>query len=166
MLKMTCETVTKPLPILINRSLVECTFPSLWKKAVVMPLFKKGSSDTPSNYRPISLISTVGKIIERVVNKRLIYNFFYSNNLIYKSQSGFLSGHSSVFQLIDIYNQICQSFDSKQYTCMVFCDISNAVDRVWHKGLLFKLEQNGIKGDLLKWISNYLSERSQRVFVG
>ena len=165
MLKMTCETITKPLHILINRSLAECTFPSLWKKAVVMPLFKKGSSDTPSNYRPISLISTVGKLMERVVYKHL-YNFFHSNNLIYKLQSGFLSGHSSVFQLIDIYNQMCQSFDSKQYTCMVFCDISKAFDRVWHTGLLFKLEQNGIKGDLLKWISNYLSERSQRVFVG
>ena len=103
--------------------------------------------------------------MERVVYKHL-YNFFHSNNLIYKLQSGFLSGHSSVFQLIDIYYQICQSFDSKQYTCMVFCDISKAFDRVWHKGLLFKLEQNCIKGDLLKLISNYLSERIQRVYVG
>ncbi|MEW8546519.1 MAG: reverse transcriptase family protein, partial [Candidatus Thiodiazotropha sp.] len=165
MLKMTCDTVVKPLHILINRSLSECTFPTLWKKAIVMPLFKKGSPDTPSNYRPISLISTVGKLMERVVYKHL-YNFFHSNNLIYKLQSGFLPGHSTVFQLIDIYNQICQSFDSKQYTCMVFCDISKAFDRVWHKGLLFKLEQNGIKGGLLKWISHYLSGRSQRVFVG
>ena len=80
MLKMTCETVIKPLHILINRSLAECTFPSLWKKAVVMPLFKKGSSDTPSNYRPISLISTVWKLMERVVYKHL-YIYFHSNNL-------------------------------------------------------------------------------------
>lgn len=165
MLKMTCDSVVKPLHILINRSLAECTFPTIWKKAIVMPLFKKGSSDTPSNYRPISLISTVGKLMERVVFKHL-YNFFNSNNLIFKLQSGFLPGHSSVFQLIDIYNQICQSFDAKQYTCMVFCDISKAFDRVWHKGLLFKLKQNGIKGDLLKWISHYLSGRSQKVFVG
>ena len=97
MLKMTCETVTKPLYILINRSLAECTFPSLWKKNLVMPLFKKGSSDTPSNYRPISLISTAGKLMEQVVYKHL-YNFFHRNNLIYKLQSGFLSGHSLVFQ--------------------------------------------------------------------
>lgn len=165
MLKMTCESVVKPLHILINRSLAECTFPAIWKKAIVMPLFKKGSSDTPSNYRPISLISTVGKLMERVVYKHL-YNFLHSNNLIFKLQSGFLPGHSSVFQLLDIYNQICQSFDTKQHTCMVFCDISKAFDRVWHKGLLFKLEQNGIKGDLLQWISHYLSERSQKVFVG
>ena len=71
---MTCDTVTKPLHILINRSLAECTFPSLWEKPVVMPLFKKGSPDAPSNYRPISLISTVGKLMERVVYKHL-YNF-------------------------------------------------------------------------------------------
>ena len=102
--------------------------------------------------------------MELIVYKHL-YNFFHSNNLIYKLQSGFLSGHSSGFQLIDIVNQ-SQSLGSKQYKCIVFCDISKAFDRVWHKGLLFKLGQGGIKGVLLKWISTYLSERSQRVFLG
>lgn len=165
MLKMTCDTIVKPLQILFNRSLTEGIFPSLWKKAVVMPLFKKGPPEEPSNYRPISLLSTVGKIMERVVFKHL-FNFFHANNLIYNLQSGFLPRHSTVFQLIDIYNQICQGFDAKQYTCMVFCDISKAFDRVWHKGLIFKLKQNGINGNLLKWLSNYLSNRTQQVFIG
>ena len=118
--------------------------------------FKKGPPEEPSNYSPISLLSTVGKITERVVFKHL-FNFLHSNNLIHNLQSGVLPRHSTVFHLIDIYNQICQGFDAKQYTCMVFCDISKAFDRVWHKGLIFKLKQNGINGNLLKWRVNFSS---------
>ena len=68
-------------------------------------------------------------------------------------------------QLIDIYHHICQSFDEKQYSCMVYCDISKDFDTVRHRGLLFKLMQNGIKGKILDWISNYLSSRKQRVLI-
>ena len=94
-----------------------------------------------------------------------MYNVFLENNLLYKYQSGFLPKHSTTIQLVDIYHHICQSFDSKQFSCMVFCDISKAFDRVWHKGLLFKLRQNGIEGILLKWLSDYLSNRSQNVVL-
>ena len=164
-LKKTSYTVAIPLKMLFNRSLSECHFPSQWKSGTVMPLLKKSPSESPSNYRPISLLSCVGKLQERIIFKH-IFNFFLTNNLIHRHQSGFLPGHSTVYQLIDLYNQIAQSIDAKQYTCMVFCDVSKAFDRVWHKGLLFKLQQNGITGKLLNWISSYLSERKQRVFVG
>ena len=112
----------------------------------------------------MSLLSTVGKVFERVRFKH-IYNYLYINNLLYMYQSGFLPGHSTTLQLIDIYHHICQSFDEKQYSCMVYCDISKAFDRVWHRGLLFKLRQNGIKGKFLDWISNYLSSRKQRLLI-
>ena len=95
-----------------------------------------------------------------------MYNFLITNNLICSNQSGFLSGHSTVYQLISLYHQLVQSFDNKSQTCVIFCDISNAFERVWHKGLIFKLKQNGICGQLLNWIENYLSDRSQRVFIG
>ena len=94
-----------------------------------------------------------------------MYNYLIANNLIYEKQAGFLTGHSTVFQLIDLYHQIAQSFDSKTHTCVIFCDISKAFDRVWHKGLLFKLQQLGIADQLLKWISNYLEDRQQRVLL-
>ena len=87
----------------------------------------------------------MGKVFERILFKQ-IYNHLYINNLLYNYQSGFLPGHSTTLQLIDIYHHICQSFDEKQYSCMVYCDISKAFDRVWHRGLLFKLRQNGITG--------------------
>ena len=68
-----------------------------------------------------------------------------------------------VFQLIDIFHNICQAFDNNMFSCIVFCDVSKAFDRVWHKGLLFKLRQNGIEGKLLEWLNSYLSQRKQKV---
>ncbi len=103
--------------------------------------------------------------MERVIFKHL-FNHLSINDLIYKQQSGFLPGLSTVYQLIDIYNQICKAIDEKQHTCIVFCDISKAFDRVWHAGLLFKLKQNGVEASLYNWIKSYLSSRQQRVFVG
>ena len=92
-----------------------------------------------------------------------MYNFLLDNNLIYKYQSCFLPHHSAVFQLIDIFHNICQAFDNNMFSCIVFCDVSKAFDRVWHKGLLFKLQQNGIEGKLLEWLNSNLSQRKQKV---
>jgi len=103
--------------------------------------------------------------MERIIYKHL-FNHLHANNLIFKNQSGFLPKHSTVYQLIDIYNQICKGYNDKQFTSFVFCDISKAFDRVWHRGLLHKLKENGINHKVLNWISNYLSKRSQSVFVG
>ena len=94
-----------------------------------------------------------------------MYNHLYSNDLIYKYQAGFLPGHSTTYQLFDIHYHICQAFENKQHAYMVFCDISKALDRgiVWHRGLLFKLRQNCIKGHILEWITDYLSSKQQQV---
>ena len=164
MIKNVSRAIVKPLCILFNRSLREGVFPDIWKLGNLVPLFKKGDRSVSSNYRPVSLLSNIGKIQERIVFKHM-YNHLVSNNLLFKYQSGFRPGHSTTFQLIDIFHHICQSFDEKQYSFMVFCDISKAFDKVWHKGLLFKLRQNGIKGNLLAWISNYLSSRKQSVQI-
>ena len=164
MLRATVSTVSKPLSILFNRSITEGIFPNCWKVANVVPIFKKGERSSVSNYRPVSLLSCCSKLFERIIFKHM-YNFFLENNLLYKYQSGFLPNHSTVFQLVDIFHHICQAFDNKQYACMVFCDVSKAFDRVWHKGLLFKLKQNGINGQLLKWLTDYLSGRKQKVTI-
>lgn len=165
LLKETAKSISKPLTILFNKSIHSETYPSLWKKANVIPLFKKGDKSVPSNYRPVSLISCVGKVMERTVFK-YIFNYLHANKLIFKNQSGFISGHSTVYQLIDIYNQMCKGFDEHKSTCLVFCDISKAFDRVWHKGLIFKLSQHGFSHSITNWISSYLSLRTQKVCVG
>jgi hypothetical protein len=89
MLKMSPEKIAKPLKIIFNKSLAQGKYPSVWKIADVISIFKKGDSSLPSNYRPISLISCVGKVMERVVNRHG-YNHLHSNKLIYEYQSGFL----------------------------------------------------------------------------
>ena len=165
MLKESSKTICVPLTVIFNRSIQENIYPDCWKDSHVMPLFKKSDKNIVSNYRPISLISCVGKVMERVIFK-YTYNYLHANNLIYHKQSGFLPGHSTVYQLTDIYNQICSAFDERKSTCIIFCDISKAFDRVWHSGLIFKLSQYGIDGNILNWITSYLQNRSQKCFVG
>ena len=94
-----------------------------------------------------------------------MYNFLIENNLLYKYQSGFLPHHSTVFQLIDIFHNLCRAFDNKMFSCIVFCDVSKAFDRVWHKGLMFKFRQNRIEGKLSECINSYLSQRKQKVGI-
>ncbi|MCG7877681.1 MAG: reverse transcriptase domain-containing protein [Candidatus Thiodiazotropha endolucinida] len=164
MLKPVAKEISVPLSILFNRSFREGKFSEIWKHSNLIPLPKKGDNSDPSNFRPVSLLSVLGKLQERIVFKN-IHNFLNENNLIYKYQSGFLPSHSTTFQLIDIYHHICQAIDNSQYACMVFCDVSKAFDRVWHKGIIFKLRQLGIDGDILSWISDYLKDRRQRVLI-
>ena len=78
---------------------------------------------------------------------------------MYKYQSGFLSGHSTTYQLMYINHHICQAIDTSQFSCMVLCNVSKAFERVWHTGLIFKLRQYGIDGDLLNWITDYRVNR-------
>ena len=133
LLKSVARAVSKPLTTLFNRLLKDGIFPECWKFSYVIPIPKKGDENDPSNHRPISLLNLLGKVMKRVIFKH-IYNYLHSHNLIYRNQSGFLPGHSKTFQLIDIYHSICNTFDNNQFSCIVFCDISKAFDRVWHRG--------------------------------
>ena len=131
MLKATRDSVSKPLSILFNISLSTAVFPTIWKKAVVLPLFKKGDRHEVSNYRPVSLISCVGKVFERVVYKYM-YNFIMEHNRIYQNQSGLLPNHSTVYQLTEIYDYMCKSSELKQHTCLIFLRYFESFYRVWH----------------------------------
>ena len=162
LLKSIAKEISHPLKILFQRSLYENRYPKVWKEAFVIPIYKKGDKTTPANYRPISLLSCVGKLFERIIFQH-IFQYLVDNNLLYDYQSGFIPGHSTVHQLIEIYDHICKSLDNKDLNCLAFCDVSKAFDRVWHRGLLLKLEVYGISGNLLSWFSSYISNRSQKV---
>ena len=128
--------------------------PHIWKQANVTLIHKKNDPSDVSNYMPISLLSTVSKILE----KSCIHTFSTSFET-------FCPGDSTVNQLIDIYNTFCKALnEGKQVRC-IFCDISKAFDRVWHKGLLFKLQSAGVSGSLLTWFSDYLTDRKQKVVL-
>jgi len=88
-----------------------------------------------------------------------------SNNIITPSQSGFLSGDSTTTQLLCIYEYFCSNFDKRITTQSVYFDISKAFDRVWHRGLILKLESIGIRGNLLKWFHSYQTNRTQAFVI-
>ena len=153
-----------PLSDLFNYSLSTGKVPLIWKEANVTPLFKKEDPSAVSNYRPISLLSAVGKVLEKVVHKHL-FNYVRDHDILTAMQSGFIPGDSTVNQLTDIYNTFCKSLDEGKEVRAVFCDISKAFDRVWHEGLLFKLKSIGISDSLLLWFRDYLAIRKQRVVL-
>ena len=158
------DVLVKPLEMLLNRSLNEEKFPASWKIAHVTPIFKKGERDLCGNYRPVSLLSCVGKIMERCVQNH-VFGFLKSNNLLTSCQSGFIPGDSTIFQLLVMYDDFCKSLDSKTTSQSVFFDISKAFDKVWHKGLIYKLHCIGIRGTMLRWFIDYLSDRKQAVVI-
>ena len=96
---------------------------------------------------------------------KYVHNFLLLNNIITSNQSGFTFGDSAINQLVNISTEFGRALDSGKEIRVVFCDLSKAFDRVWHKGLLFKLKQYGISGNLLVWFKRYLSGRSQRVVL-
>ena len=138
-----------PLCLLFNKSLRDKIFPADWKLAHIILIFKSGDKSPVSNYRPVALLSTISKVFEKVVYKHK-FNFLMKNALIYKFQSGFLPGHSTTHQLIELINEIFMALDNRELICLIFCDVSKAFDRVWLRGLLLKLERYGIKGNLLQ----------------
>ena len=165
MLRETAASICPSLTRLFKLSLSQSKFPIKWKKANVLPLHKKNEKDIMNNYRPISLLSCVGKALERIVFK-YVFNYFRDNFLLLVYQSGFTPGDSTVHQLVQIYHMMCDALDKKKDIRLVFCDISKAFDRVWHDGLIHKLQCIGIQGPLLLWFKSYLHDRQQRVIVG
>ena len=129
MLKGVSKTVSNPLCILMNRSFDEGIFPDIWKLANVIPILRR---ETNLNHLIIDqLHSYIGKLQESIVFMNM-YNFLIDNNLLYKYQSGFLPHHSTVlgFSLLTFFHNICQAFDNNMFSCIVFCDVSKAFDRV------------------------------------
>ena len=140
--------IAEPFTILFNRSLSESKFPAIWKVSQVSPLHKKGPKEFCNNYRPISLLSCIGKVFEKYIHKH-VFNFLQYNNIIKQSQSGFIPGDSTVNQLICIYNDLCSSFDKGITTQAVHLDICKAFDRMWHRGLYQNWKPSASEGNYL-----------------
>ncbi len=162
LLKELKSVIGPSLHSLFSCSLQQMKIPLIWKQANVVPIHKKEDKADPSNYRPVSLLNTISKIFEKIVFKYL-FNYLRDTMAISNFQSGFLPGCSTTCQLAEIYHKFCDAVSNGKEVRVVFLDISRAFDRVWHAGLLYKLRRAGIKGSLLEWIKNYLSERKQRV---
>ena len=125
---------------------------------------KKCSTDNPSNYRPISLLSVFSKIFEKLTHQRS-YNFLEINEILHPLQFGFRKKHSTLYTSISMTEHIKNSIDNGNYGCGIFIDLKKAFDTVNRTILLKKLEHYGIRGVSLQWFESYLSDRKQFVSV-
>ena len=139
-------------------------YPDQLKTAKVIPVFKKGDKLLVSNYRPISLLSNLNKIYEKIVYKRL-YSFLNIHNCIYELQFGFRAGHSTNHALISLTEKVRVALDTGNFACGIFVDFQKAFDTVDHEILLKKLEHYGVRHTANKWFRSYLTNRTQYVSI-
>ena len=138
-------------------------FPSTWKRANVIPVFKKGSKKLPENYRPVSLLTFCSKILEKVVCEGLLQACLPA---LPSSQHGFLPNRSCVSNLACFLDHCWTSLTKGSQTDAIYTDYSSAFTSVSHRLLLHKLERSfNITGPALGWVESYLSQRSQRVVL-
>ena len=163
-IKIRDSSICRPLKLIFQACVESGKFPNEWKKANVVPVHKNSDKQVLKNYRPISLLPIAGKIFERLLFDRM-FEFFIANNLISKNQLGFRPSDSCINQLLSITHEIYQSFVDNLEVRAVFLDISKAFDKVWHKGFIFKLKQNGISDNILNIITDFLNSRKQRVVL-
>ena len=162
LLKECSQQIAPSLCGIFNQSLSSGQIPTEWKSADITPIHKKDSKEPAENYRPISLLPIVSKVLERCV-----FNCLYDhvNNLITPLQHGFLRNRSCVTQLLPVLHTIGQNLDKNIQTDVIYLDFAKAFDTVDHNVLLSKLRAYGVSGQLLTWFANYLSGRLQRVVI-
>ena len=162
MIKLVIPFAITALTNIVNSSLVSGIFPEQWKKAIVIPVPKIPDPNAPGDYRPISLLATLSKILEKIVSKQIL-KFLQDNNLMESLQSGFRPGHSTATALLKVTDDIFSAIDSSEVSFLILLDYSKAFDTFNHKLLLAKLLSMGFRGTTLDWIGSYLAGRAQKV---
>jgi ribonuclease HI len=163
MLKHLGHRAKRTLLQIFNLSWHSGKFPSKWKEAHIRPILKKGKEKSkPENYRPVSLLSCTGKLLERVINARLLWHL-ESNHLLTPTQTGYRQHHSTEEQLAFLTQDIEDGFQEKKKTLAVFFDLSKAFDTVWKEGLLLKLLRMKVCGKMYNWLHDFLFQRTARV---
>ena len=164
-LKLLKANICHPLTTIINMSFATGIYPDQLKIAKVIPIFKnKGDKMLVSNYRPISLLSNINKIFEKLVYSRL-YSFLNIHNCIHELQFGFRAKHSTNHALTSLTEMIREALDGSNFACGIFVDFQKAFDTVDHTILLKKLEHYGVRGLANNWFKSYLTNRQQFVSI-
>ena len=163
-LHLLANDICKPLTKIFNLSFKNGTYPDLMKIAKAIAIHKKDSRLLVSNYRPISLLSNINRILEKLMFDR-VYGFLEKFECIYNLQFGFRSKHSTNHALISITEDIRSALDGRKSCGGIFVDLQKAFDTVNHEILLQKLSHYGIRGMANNWFTSYLSNRSQFVSI-
>ncbi|KAK4816346.1 hypothetical protein QYF61_015660 [Mycteria americana] len=158
------EELAKPLSIICQQSWLTGEVSDDWRLANVMPIYKKGQKEHLGNYRPASLTSVPGEIMERFILNAL-NRHVQANQRIRPSQHGFMKGRSCLTNLISFYDQVTHLVDEGKAVDVIYLDFSKAFDTVSHSILLEKLVAHGLGGCTLRWVKNWLDGQAQRVVV-
>ena len=162
LLKNCAHSLTKPLFLLFVQSLNSGKLPKEWKMANVTPIFKKGSKTSASNYRPVSLTSQVVKILESLIRSRIM-QYLEDNNIVTHCQHGFVTKKSCFTNLLETYENWTLALDSGHGIDVIYLDYRKAFDSVPHCRLAQRLAGYGLDGKILTWLTDFLSDRLQRV---
>ena len=165
LLKDSASVISKPLAAIMNLSISQGRIPCDWKIARVLSLFKGGKKCNMDNYRTISILPTVSKILERAIHTQLC-RFLTANNILSSSQCGFRKGYSTEHAVIALTDHIRRGMDQGLITGSVFIDLRKAFDTVDHCLLTEKLQGYGVNGKELDWFVDYLQNRKQVVQFG
>ena len=147
---------------IFNKSLTSGIFPKIHKKGIIVPIYKNKDAFDVSNYRPISLLNAVSKILEKIVAKRII-SHLESNDLLSNSQFAYRKARGTDLATAKFVGDVLRNFDNNNYTCSIFLDLTKAFDCVCHNILATKLNHLGINDTAHKWLTDYLSDRIQCV---
>ena len=166
LLKQTITNIIDPITHIMNRSFITGIVPDQMKIAKVIPIFKTSDPSSINNYRPISLLTSFSKLLEKLMYDKVMF-FLKSNDILYKHQYGFRAKHCTIHPIIHFLDHCAEANNkhNSEYTLAVFCDLSKAFDVINHKILLHKLNTYGIRGVVNTWFENYLSNRSQFVDI-
>lgn len=164
LLKQCLKATLNQVVFLINMSIETMQIPTLWKCATITTVHKAGSPRIPDNYRPISVLPIMAKLLEKCIHTQLI-TFLEQNSILADNQFGFRAGHSTNMAVTTLLTDIYESYNSGKFTKLCYIDLKKAFDTVSYPVLYRKMESVGISGCERKWFENYLSGRMQAVKV-
>lgn len=163
--KLGVSILAAPITVICNRCFEEGSFPNALKKSVLVPIHKAGDRDEISNYRPISLLPTLSKILEKIIDKRM-KDYLRKNEILSKHQFGFRNNISTSDAVQHLTSNIVKNLDTNKKCLAIFLDLAKAFDTVSIPLLLNKLDKVGVRGLQHKLFTDYLSNRTQQVHIG
>ena len=163
-LKLVAENILPALTHVINLSIRDGIFPTLWKKSKIVPLLKKGDALNPKNYRPVALLPVLSKILEKVYFAQLV-QYLEENHLLHPNHHGSRACHSTASALLQMHDTWLQEVEDGSMVGVMMLDLSAAFDMVDHDLLLEKLKLHGLDDKAVQWIQSYLTDRFQTVCV-